>query len=40
MQGHKVDENDVSEYLSGLSYHISKYDKFLFINVYKNKNKM
>jgi len=29
---------DVSKYKIGINYHISKYDKILFINMYENLN--
>jgi hypothetical protein len=36
--GHKVTHINFSRYKIGINYHISKYDKFLFINMYGNQN--
>jgi hypothetical protein len=36
--GHNVIHIDVSKYKIGIYYHISKYDKFSFINMYGNQN--
>jgi hypothetical protein len=35
---HKLNDIDISKYMVVLNYHSSKYDLFLFINVYKNQN--